>query len=109
MTDAKERIRALNDDLRRLHRGGRVFLTAGVQALHERTIRQIDVAIAEFSEFDEGNDPHDEHDFGSVSVSGKTVFFKIDYYDLSLTGRSPDPADPAVTARVMTLMLAEEY
>jgi hypothetical protein len=34
------------------------------------------------------------------------VFFKIDYYDEALAMHSPDPADPNVTQRVMTLMLA---
>jgi hypothetical protein len=37
------------------------------------------------------------------------IFFKIDYYDRTLTAHSPDPADPAVTRRVITVMLASEY
>jgi hypothetical protein len=37
------------------------------------------------------------------------LFFKIDYYDRNLTSASPDPLDPAVTVRVLTVLLPEEY
>ncbi len=37
------------------------------------------------------------------------IFFKIDYYDKQGAFHSSDPSDPAVTQRVITIMLAEEY
>ena len=55
------------------------------------------------------NDPHGEHDFGAFDYDGVEVFFKIDYFDKDLNFHSPDPANPAVTERVITLMLATEY
>ena len=103
------RVRALNDHLRCQHQGGRIVITPGVQALDEITIQRLDAALTAFSAFSPDNDPHDEHDFGALTVDGHRVFFKIDYYDLDLRGASPDPSDPSVTQRVLTLMLAEEY
>ena len=52
---------------------------------------------------------YEEHDFGSFEAEGEKIFFKIDYYDRTLTHHSPDPADPTVTERVITIMLADEY
>ncbi len=109
MTPARDRIRTLNDELRQHHRGGLIVVTSGIQALRPELIQQIDEAVSRFDSFTPDNDPYGEHDFGVVRVQGHTVFFKIDAYDLTLTAHSPDPANPAVTRRVMTLMLSEEY
>jgi Protein of unknown function (DUF3768) len=60
-------------------------------------------------DFCQANDPYSEHDFGSFEADGHKIFFKIDYFDKALTDHSPDPSDPSVTERVITIMLAEEY
>lgn len=103
------RVRDLNDQLRKHHIGGRVVVTRGIAALGPDMVTRIDQAIRTFDAFTPDNDPYGEHDFGMVQVSGHTVMFKIDYYDNNLQFASPNPADPNVTCRVMTLMLAEEY
>ena len=66
-------------------------------------------ALARFSEWDAGNDSYGEHDFGAFDLFGERLFFKIDYYDKTLTCHSPDATDKSVTERVITVMLAEEY
>lgn len=101
-------IAALNDALRRRPGPGWTY-TAGVHALGGDFLAQAVAAIAAFDDFDEDNDPHGERDFGTLCIRGKRLFWKIDYYDLALRFGSPDPADVAVTRRVLTLMLAEEY
>jgi hypothetical protein len=37
------------------------------------------------------------------------VFWQFNYYDLDCSMHSMDPADEAVAARVLTIMLEEEY
>ena len=109
-TESKaDRIRSLNDAFRRTFIGGAVMITAGVEAMPLDQRRSLLQKIRSFDAFSEDNDPHQEHDFGSIDEAGVRCFWKIDYYDRQTEFGSPDPADPAVTTRVMTIMLAEEY
>jgi hypothetical protein len=103
------RIRALNDKLRQHRTGGVAVMTPGVAALGQVAIDRIVKTVTVFDDFCHANDPYEEHDFGSFEVDGQTIFFKIDYYDKTLTYHSPDPSDPSVTERVITIMLAAEY
>jgi hypothetical protein len=110
MTDDKTgRFRALNDQLRTTGNGGRLVVTNGIAALPGHTVTAIFLAVQTFTGFTPDNDPYGEHDFALIEVAGERIMFKIDYYDRDLTGLSPDPADPAVTIRVLTIMLASEY
>lgn len=101
-------IRAMNDQLRQHGTGGLVLATSGVQALGLEAVLAILTAVSRFDAFGADNDPYGEHDCGAVEVEGRTLFFKIDSYDDRYCFHSPDPADPAVAKRVMTVMLAEE-
>jgi hypothetical protein len=102
------RICALDDELRRFGRGGRIMITSGIQAL-DTEVAQVLAAVAAFDAFTTDNDPYGEHDCAILTVDGHRVLFKIDYYDRDLAYHSPDPSDPTVTERVMTVMLASEY
>ena len=104
-----ESIRELNDNFRLTLRGGRVMMTAGVEALPLDLAASALQRTRAFRDFGEDNDPHGEHDFGSFEEGGYKFFWKIDYYDNSMEHGSPDPSNPEVTTRVLTLMLASEY
>jgi hypothetical protein len=109
MKTQADRIRALNDKLRTSGEGGEIVITRGIHALHPDTVLAVIAAVQSFNAFDAGNDPHGEHDFALVEVCEQRVMFKIDYYDRNLCGHSPDAGDPAVTRRVLTILLADEY
>ena len=108
-SDYQERVSELNDQFRKDRVGGYFCITEGIVNLGHPAYLQIIAAIAEFDDFTPDNDPHSEHDFGSLQVMGEKVFWKIDYYDESETYASPDPSDPSVTRRFLTIMLASEY
>lgn len=108
------RIRALNDQFRTGTMGdtqhlGRRLVTRGIWDLGAVACFDIMCKVRTFDTFDEDNDPWGEHDFGAFDYKGDKIFWKIDYYDKAQHMGSPDPADPDVTCRVLTVMLASEY
>ena len=104
-----DRIRALNDELRRNLPNGHAVMTTGIAALGAEAVARIVNTVAVYDDFCHANDPYEEHDFGSFEADGQVIFFKIDYFDKNLACHSPDPTDPSVTERVITIMLAGEY
>jgi len=118
-----ERIARLNDLARRaMGIACVVVATEGVRALPEADQSRLRELVETFDAFTPDNDPYGERDFGAIyqgldgvwSTSppvdvAVTVFWKIDAYDRALQFGSEDPADPAVTRRVLTIMLASEY
>ena len=109
MVNNTQRIRELNDELRQHLLGSFAVMTPGIAALGQQAVEHIVQTISVFDNFCHANDPHEEHDFGAFDVEGHKIFFKVDYYDNNLSCHSPDPTDPSVTKRVITIMLASEY
>lgn len=108
--DYRRTVREHNDLFRCAGVGqGSVMLTSGIDAQGGLFAAAAVAAVRTYTAFDRDNDPHHEHDFGAFTLEGKRLFFKIDYYNLTLDCHSPDAADPAVTHRVLTIMLASEY
>ncbi len=105
MTD----IKTLNDNFRKKFTGGQVLLTAGIDSMNAEDVANILQLVQNFNDFTPDNDPYGEHDFGSFIYHGNKIFWKIDYYDLNNQYMSENPANPDITNRVLTIMLAEEY
>src|SRR3954469_13496119 len=91
------RIRELNDQLRCKGLGGRIVITRGIEALGPEGVGEVLTAVARFDDFTEDNDPWGEHDCAVLTVDGRRIIFKIDYFDRDLRWHSPDASDPAVT------------
>jgi hypothetical protein len=102
-------IAELNDALRTTFAGGTILMTAGINALADEVKAAVLETVRTFSHFDKCNDPYGERDFGAFEQHGLTVFWKVDYYTTDMQGGSDDPADPEKTARVLTIMRADEY
>jgi hypothetical protein len=99
--------------------------TVGFRSLPAFDQSRVRELIETYDAFDEDSDPHSERDFGCVYQLGdgqwtterprvcdderERVFCKLDYYDRDLRFSSEDAANPAITRRLLTIMLADEY
>ena len=108
-TTRTERVRGLNDAFRGSFAGGHVMLSRGLATLPAALRCEAEATVKSFAAFAADDDPYGEHDFGAFDLAGQRCFWKIDTYDRAMVGHSPDPADPAVTVRILTIMLAAEY
>ena len=102
-------IRALNDAFRKTFKGGTVVLSAGIIALGAQRQHAVLAAVQAFDDFNDADDPWCEHDMAAVMVDGESIFFRIEHYDPTGAELSEDPADPARTERVLTIMFGREF
>jgi hypothetical protein len=120
------RIARLNDLARRaMGVACTLVATVGFRSLSDPDQSRVRELIETFDAFTEDNEPHGERDFGCVYQLGdgrwtterprvradesERVFWKLDYYDRELQFASEDAANAAITRRVLTIMLADEY
>ena len=120
------RIARLNDLARRaMGVACTAVATIGFRSLPDADQSRVREIIETYDAFDEDSDPHGERDFGTIYQLGdgrwtterprvrdderERVFWKFDYYDRDLRFGSEDAANPAITRRVLTIMLADEY
>ena len=113
LTTQQEQVQRQNDLFRRAGpvapSGGKWTVTQGVLNLFPDAVAEAVHIVRQFSAFATDVDPWGERDFGAFELAGERLFWKIDYFDQDMTLGSPDPADPAVTCRVLTILLASEY
>jgi Protein of unknown function (DUF3768) len=95
--------------------------TVGFRSLPESEQSKVRELIETYDAFTEDNDPHGERDFGCVyqladgrwtterprlrEEERERVFWKFDYYNRNMQFASEDAANPAITRRVLTIML----
>jgi len=102
--DQKAKIIALNDQFRTTFKGGRVQMTPSVYGLDDRLRGRALSVLAQYDSFDADS----EHDSGVFILAGFAFKWRIEYRGMDGTGRSPDPADPDKTQRVLTLYAIDD-
>lgn len=90
---------------------GRMHVTQSLMAAGDGFMAEAVKATGEFDTFEPENDPEGWHDFGSVTIRGETVFWKLDLYEAASDFRygAETPDNPQTTMRVLTVMMARDW
>ncbi|WP_311761281.1 DUF3768 domain-containing protein [Paracoccus broussonetiae] len=88
---------------------GRMVFTHAIAAQGRSFETACILAVAQDGNFTESNDPFGERDFGTLDVMDRRIWWKLDLYDNDYSFGSPDGADLAVTARVLTILFPSDY
>ena len=109
IVSAAERIRTLNDAFRRTFVGGTVVITAGVEALPSTNAARSSRRCAPSTPSPTTTIPTANTTSARSTRAASAASGRSTMYDRETEMGSPDPADPSVTTRVLTIMLADEY
>ncbi|KEJ94267.1 Protein of unknown function [Pseudosulfitobacter pseudonitzschiae] len=90
---------------------GRMHVTQSLVAAGDDFMAEAVKATGEFDSFEPENDPEGWHDFGSVTIRGETVFWKLDLYEADSDFRyaAETPDNPQTTMLVLTIMMARDW
>lgn len=90
---------------------GRLHVTQSLMGAGDGFVAEAVKATGDFDCFEPENDPEGWHDFGSVTIRGETVFWKVDLYEADSDFRygAETPDDPETTIRVLTIMMARDW
>ena len=101
-----ERIRALDDHLRKNPTADVAIMTPGIAALGREAFDRIMKTITAMADICHDYEPDEDHHIGSFPSEGRLISFKIDHYERP--ARSRERTGQTDRVRVITVMLAEE-
>lgn len=99
MLRERAKIIELNDQLRTTFKGGRVQMARDVYELEPRLRGRALFFLSKYRKFE----PESEHDWGTFIFGGYAFEWNIEYRGTDGSRFSANPADPAITFRVLTL------
>ena len=100
-----QKIRILNDGLRKEPDEKNVFISLEVARLGEIKLKELFAKLKSYTNFSKELDPDRDHSSGVINLDKHKIDWNISYWDLDEEDDSPDPSDPAVTTRVLNLFI----